>query len=106
MRLYAEMPQVRARQLLQDMALFLWIVLWVVVGFKVNALVNELAQPGETIERAGSGFADSVEEVGGGVGDVPLVGEELRRPFEAVAGGGRGLGEGGGSPQELLEKLG
>ena len=105
MRLYGEMPQVRARQLLQDMALVLWIVLWVAVGFKVNALVNELAQPGETIERAGSGFAGSVEEIGGGVGDVPLVGEELRRPFEAVAGAGRVLEEAGQTQQDLLQTL-
>jgi hypothetical protein len=105
MRLYAEMPQVRARQLLQDMALVLWIVLWLVVGFKVNALVNELAQPGETIERAGSGFASSVEEIGGDVGDVPLFGEELRRPFEAVAGAGRVLEEAGQTQQDLLQTL-
>jgi hypothetical protein len=105
MKLYAEVGRVRGRQILQDAALLLWIALWVAIGLEVNALVNELSAPGETIERAGSGFAGSVEELGGGVGDLPVVGEELKRPFDAVADAGRVLEEAGQRQQDVVHTL-
>lgn len=105
MKLYADVPHFRNRQILQDLALFLWIALWIRIGLKIDELVNRLAAPGETIERAGSGFSDTLRSVSERVGDVPVVGDALRAPFEAAADAGLVLQRAGAGQQEVVHTL-
>lgn len=105
MKLYAESQRYRARQLLKDAATVVWIILWIRIGIFVNDLVNRLAGPGETVEDAGRGFADSVDSFGGDVGDLPVVGDAFQGPFETIAGAGRTLQEAGATQQEAVHTL-
>lgn len=105
MKLYADVARFRNRQVLQDLALLLWIVLWVRIGLKIDELVNRLATPGETIERAGTGFSDTLRSISERVGDLPVVGEALRAPFEAAAEAGLVLQRAGAGQQEVVHTL-
>ena len=46
MKLYAEVTGVRVRQILFDVALVLWVYVWVRIGMRVHDLVEALAAPG------------------------------------------------------------
>jgi hypothetical protein len=105
MRLYAETASLRARQLLGDLAVAAWAVLWVTAGVGLYRLVEQLAVPGQRVERAGGGFAEALGEIQEKVGRIPVVGEELRDPFGRVAGAGRTLAEAAAAQQEVVHQL-
>ncbi|HEX2236726.1 MAG TPA: hypothetical protein VHK89_10660 [Actinomycetota bacterium] len=105
MKLYAEVGSFRARQILGDAALVVWVALWARVGFAVRALVDRLAGPARTLEDAGAGFARPFSDAGTRVADVPVVGDALQAPFEAAAGAGRALARAGAGQQEVIHAL-
>jgi hypothetical protein len=105
MKLYAEVPYFRTRQLLLDGAVLLWVYVWVRVGLFMRDLVEKLAGPGRTIEEAGSGLASNLDSISGQVGDVPLVGEALQSPFGAAADASRVLERAGQTHQDVIHSL-
>lgn len=105
MKLYAEMPRYRNRQVLQDLALGVWGYVWIRIGLHVKSLVDRLAEPGVTIERAGDGFAGTLSDIGSKVADVPLVGESLQTPFNAAGEAGRILERAGIAQQDVVHTL-
>ena len=105
MKLYAEAPRYRARQLLTDAVTLVWIIVWIRMGLFVNELVNRLSGPGETVESAGRTFAQSIDSFGGDVADLPVIGDALQRPFETISGAGRTLQEAGETQQEAVHTL-
>lgn len=105
MKIYAEVPYFRTRQLLLDGAVLLWIYVWARVGLFMHSLVEKLAGPGRTIEQAGGGFASNLDSISGDVGDVPLVGDTLQAPFSAAADAGRVLERAGQTHQDVIHSL-
>ena len=105
MKLYAETPRYRTRQLLTDAATIIWILVWVRVGFFLRDLVDRLAGPGRTVEDAGRSFAGTVDSFGSDLDDLPVVGDALREPFETIAGAGRTLQDAGVTQQNAVHRL-
>jgi len=105
MKLYAEVPYFRTRQLLLDGAVLLWVYVWARVGLFMRELVEKLAGPGRTIEEAGSGLASNLDSISGQVGEVPLVGEALQSPFGAAADASRVLERAGQTHQDVIHSL-
>ena len=85
MPLYAEHPALRARQGAADLGMLAWAVLWVLVARLVHSAVLVLAEPGRAVEDLGSSAAGSMTSAAEAAGDVPLVGDDLSAPFEALA---------------------
>ena len=90
MRLYADRPDLRTRQLGADLGLLAWAVVWVLVARAVHGAVLVLAEPGRAVADLGRSISDSMGSAAGAAEDVPVVGDELSAPFDA-------LGEAGGS---------
>ena len=84
MKLYADAPVRRARQLVGDLLLVLWVVLWVELARIVHHATLALAAPGRSIERAGGGLAGKLRDAGSAVGGIPLVGGDVRSPFDGA----------------------
>ena len=105
MKLYAEVPYHRTRQILIDAAVVLWCILWVRLGMWIDTLVNRLQGPGRAIEDAGSGLAGNFTSVSERVSDVPLVGDTLRDPFEAAARASTALQQAGQTHQDVIHTL-
>jgi hypothetical protein len=105
MKLYAELPRYRARQLARDVLTLLWIALWLRIGLRIHELVTALATPGRIIAGAGNDLTRSAEAAGRDLLDVPVIGEGLRLPFEAIAGAGRTLQAAGASQQDVAGTL-
>jgi hypothetical protein len=104
-KLYAETAGLRARQLLGDLGVVLWTVLWVAAGVALYRLVEKLAVPGRTLEQAGNDFAGDVGGIQEQVGRIPAVGDDLREPFGRLGGVGRTLAEAGVTQQEVVHQL-
>ncbi|SOC49334.1 hypothetical protein SAMN05660748_2055 [Blastococcus aggregatus] len=105
MRLYAQHPALRLRQLAADAGLLVWIVGWVLAARAAHGAVLLLAGPGKAVEDLGRSVGGSMDSAAGVAEDVPLVGDELATPFDALArasGSVRGAGQ---SAQDAVDTL-
>lgn len=84
MKIYADSTVRGARQLLGDVLLLVWIAVWVKIALVVRDVTLSLAVPGEKLASASGGLADQLREAGQTVGEVPLVGDEVRAPFDGA----------------------
>lgn len=105
MRIYAQTPLYRARQLLGDLLLLAWCIAWIVLAFFLHGLVSALAGPGRLLEDAGRDLTGSMSEVSEAVGDVPVAGDALQAPFDLAGGVGEQMREAGQSEQEAVAAL-
>ncbi|MEV6346573.1 hypothetical protein [Actinoplanes sp. NPDC051851] len=94
------------RQLVTDILVVVWVYAWIKVALWVHDVVEKLAVPGQKLESAGSGIADNLAEAGSKVGRVPLVGDELTKPFTGAADAARSLADAGQQQQqEYVDQL-
>ena len=105
MRLYADRPVLRTRQLTADLLLLGWAVLWVLVARVVHAAVLVLAEPGVALASLGRSIGDTMGDAAGVAGDVPLVGDDLSSPFEALGESGDGVAGAGLGLQDAVHTL-
>jgi hypothetical protein len=104
-KLYAERLPTAIRQLLTDIAVVIWVYLWVRAGLWVYHMVEKLAVPGQKLESAGGGIADNLADAGSKVNRVPLVGDQLVKPFNGAADAARSLADAGRQQQEMVGQL-
>ena len=105
MKLYADAPGHQARQVLGDLLLVLWIALWVRLSQVVRDATLALAAPGEQIEEAGTGLAGKLRDAGGTVGDLPLVGDQARAPFDGAGDAADCIAAAGAAQVEAVQTL-
>ena len=105
MKLYADRLPAALRQLLTDIAVVLWVYLWIRAALWLRDLVQQLGVPGAKLQSAGSGIADNLADAGSKVGRVPVVGDDLTKPFEGAAGAARSIADAGREQQEIVDQL-
>jgi len=104
-RLYAETPGRRARQVAADVAVLgaLWAA-WR-LGTWLHDLVAALAGPGRAAVDAGEELADTAGGAAEQAGSVPVVGDALRGPLDALADAGGTLADAGLAQQGAIADL-
>jgi hypothetical protein len=105
MKIYADAPVHRSVQMLGDLLLVGWVYLWVQLAFVVRDATLLLAEPGERISEAGTGLAAQLRDAGSAVGGVPLVGDEVRAPFDGAGGAAERMAAAGQSQVEAVQTL-
>ncbi|UNX53678.1 hypothetical protein MF406_11840 [Georgenia sp. TF02-10] len=105
MRLYADHPARRARQVAGDLLVLGWLVLCAGAGAAVHGAVAALAAPLRRVARVGGQIEDSMTDAGSTASDVPIVGDGLGRPLIEVAAAGERLREAGLDAAGLVEML-
>lgn len=105
MTLYAQTPWRRSRQIIGDLVVAGWVVLWVRAGLWVHDVVGQLAAPGRTLENAGSSLAESMASAGDTVARLPLVGDDARVPFSAAGGAADSIARAGVEVQQGATQL-
>ena len=105
MPLYAPSPALRGRQLAADVGLLAWLVLWVLVARTVHGAVLVLAEPGRAVEDLGASVAGSMSSAAEAAEDVPVVGDELAAPFDALGSAGGSVGGAGQAAQDAVGTL-
>lgn len=86
MKIYADQPTRAFGQVVTDLVLVAWVLLWVAIGRGVHQVVSALAAPGRTLEAAGSSLEEDFASAGERMADVPVVGDDLRAPFDSARG--------------------
>ncbi|MGB3828605.1 MAG: hypothetical protein WA962_07470 [Ornithinimicrobium sp.] len=91
MRWYAETPGRRTREVVADLLVAGWVIGWLLVGRFVHDVVAALSAPAGPMRAAGDSLHARMLDVADRVTGVPLVGEDLQRPFAATASAGTNL---------------
>jgi hypothetical protein len=104
-KLYADRVPTATRQLITDLVVVIWVYLWIRAGLWVHDMVQKLGVPGEKLQSAGTGMADNLNDAGGKVGRVPLVGGQLVKPFNGAADAARSLADAGRQQQAIVGKM-
>lgn len=105
MKLYADTPGRRQRQILADVGFVLWVVVWLLIATRLYDLVLTLGTPGEAIESAGSSIRDNMVGAGDAVDSVPVVGDTARSPFDRMSEAGQAIADAGRGQQEAVAKV-
>lgn len=105
MRLYAQTPARRNRQILADLMAVLLIAVAVKFALTVHGAIMRLAEPGRKVESSGESLASALTEAGDTASGVPLVGDLLRKPFRSAADAGTGLADAGQSLQDVVSQV-
>jgi hypothetical protein len=105
MKVYADSPARRTRQLVGDLLLVVWVVFWVWVAANVHEVTMRLATPGERLNAAGGGLADRLRDAGDTVAGLPVVGDEARSPFDGAGGAADAIADAGAAQAEAVEQL-
>ncbi|HSH59650.1 MAG TPA: hypothetical protein VK988_08445 [Acidimicrobiales bacterium] len=92
LKLYAETPALRLRQVLLDVGLVVWVFVWVRIGLWLKDLVQRLEGPGRSIEDAGNQIAGW---------RVPI----LDRRLGPITSGGEALQRAGDTQQDVVHSL-
>jgi hypothetical protein len=105
MKLYADSPVRRSLQVLGDLLILAWVVVWIRAALGVRDATLALTAPGEQMDEAGSGLAARLRDAGGAVGEVPLVGDEVRAPFDGAGGAAEQIAAAGRAQVAAVETL-
>lgn len=105
MQLYARHPVLRTRQLTADLGMLAWVVLWVLVARTVHRAVLVLAEPGKAVEDLGNSVAGNMSSAAGVAQDVPVVGDDLAAPFDALAAASGSVTGAGQAAQDAVGTL-
>jgi hypothetical protein len=104
-KLYAERLPTAIRQLLTDIVIVVWVYLWIRAGLWVHDMVQKLAVPGQKLESAGGGIASNLADAGSKVDRVPLVGDQLVKPFNGAADAARAIADAGRQQQQVVDQM-
>ncbi|MBN9141962.1 MAG: hypothetical protein J0H23_14195 [Micrococcales bacterium] len=105
MSLYADFGPRRTAQIVADVVAVVVIVVSVALGVAVHNAIAVLGGVWAQLEDAGSGFEDTMGEIGETLGGVPLIGGGIRGPFDTAAGAGGTLADAGRTGQAAVETL-
>ncbi|MEU8679269.1 hypothetical protein [Streptomyces sp. NPDC048560] len=105
MRLYAQTPARRTRQVLADLVAVVLIYAAVRLALAVRDAIMLLAEPGREAESAGTGLSDGLDDAGDAASKVPFVGDQLKKPLTSAADAGTGLADAGRSLQDAVEHV-
>jgi len=104
-KLYADLPGRRLLQILADVGLLAWVVLWAWVGRRVHDVAMALAEPGRRLQGAGAGFREKLNAAGDGVDDLPLLDDRVAGPFRSAAGAGTDIEQAGTDLVSAVERF-
>jgi hypothetical protein len=105
MKLYADAPVRRTRQLLADVLFLLWLVAWVWVGHVVQDSVAQLAGVGRQTDESASSLASGLTSAGDSLRDLPVVGGGVAEPFDQMSAASEALAEAGRSQVTAVNRV-
>ena len=105
MKLYADLPARRTLQVVGDIVVIGWMILWAVLGLAVHDATVQLADPGHRVTSASVDLAHRLHDSGQVLGDLPVVGDTAARPFDQASGAAEKLADAGRAQVRAAERL-
>jgi hypothetical protein len=72
-------------QLMSDITVSIWTVIWVFVGLAVHSAIATIAVAGRQVESGSKGIAGNLASAGHGAQHIPLVGDAVSKPLTAAS---------------------
>ncbi|CAJ1496225.1 hypothetical protein [[Mycobacterium] burgundiense] len=82
---YATRPHRFLAQVLSDVVVSTWTVIWVLVGLLVHDAVSSIAAVGRQVESGANGISRNLDSAGNSVDGVPFIGDQLSKPLTAAS---------------------
>ncbi len=76
MTFWSEVPSARARELVADVATWVWVSLWAVFAVRLYSTLADFAEAGRAIGQGGVNIKTAGDQVGDSLIGLPLVGEQ------------------------------
>ncbi|WP_406368952.1 hypothetical protein OG788_03060 [Streptomyces sp. NBC_00647] len=105
MRLYAQTPARRTRQVVADLIAVAVIAAVVKFALVVHDAIMLLAEPGRKAQSAGDSLSDGLDDAGNAASKVPFVGDSLKKPLQSAAGAATDLSDAGQSLEHLVGRV-
>lgn len=105
MTFYAQLPARRTAQIVADLAVVVWVVVCLVIANGVHVATLELAGPGVELERAGTSLSVNMTAAGDKVSALPVVGDDVRVPFDRSSDAAGTITAAGRSQQAAVAKI-
>ncbi|WKD36620.1 hypothetical protein [Streptomyces xanthophaeus] len=105
MRLYAQTPARRNRQILADLIAVILIAAAVRFALAVHEAIMLLAEPGRRVESSGDSLATELGNAGDAASNVPFVGDLLKKPLRSAADASTGIADAGQSLQDAVSQV-
>jgi hypothetical protein len=75
LKFYSEVWPARIREVAADVATWAWVVLWTVIGFRINEAIAQFAEAGRILSGGGQNLQGAGAQLGDALRGVPLIGE-------------------------------
>ena len=82
---YSTRPLRLFGQLISDITISLWTLIWVFVGLAVHDAISTIADAGRQVESGSKGIAGNLASAGRGAQHIPLVGDAVSKPLTAAS---------------------
>ena len=105
MKVYADAPARRTRQLLADVLFVLWLAGWVWVGHVVQHGTAQLASVGQQTDQSASSLASGLTSAGDSLRDLPVVGGGVSEPFDQMSSASQALAAAGRAQVSAVNRL-
>lgn len=105
MKFYADLPARRTGQIIADLLMVGWILLWASIGKAVHDSTLQLADPGRKLEGAGSDFREKLKTAGDNVDNLPVLDDQVAGPFRDAAEAGTTIEQAGRDLVTAVERL-
>ena len=105
MKLYADTPVRRTRQLFADVFVILWVATWIWAARQVHDTVALLTAPANSLTAAGDSVHGALTGAGDQAARIPVVGEDFASWLQRAAGSGTNLRAAGTSMASTVEAV-
>ena len=105
MRLYSDLSRARSLQIAGDVVALVVLVGGIVLAVALHGAIAALEGIGGEVAKSGTGLASTLGEIGKQLGGVPLIGGDIRAPFDAASGAGRTLAAAGADWASGVERI-
>ncbi len=103
--LYADEPARRARQVVFDVVVLVWVVAWARVGYTVYRHTASAESGAHDLSAGGVALRNNMGAAAQAVQGVPLVGDQLRAPLAHAQGAGTSMDQAGQHLAAVIETL-
>ena len=102
-KVWSELPAMRMKEQVADLATILWVVFWVNVVWQLFQFLAGFAEAGRAVQAGGQTMVQSGRDLGDSLAGVPLVGSQVRDiARDAFAGAGQPLSDFGTQLEQFI----
>ncbi|MDO5697583.1 MAG: hypothetical protein Q4G51_06370 [Dermatophilus congolensis] len=105
MILYSRRPARATWQIVADVFVVVWTIVWIWAGRATHDLVSRLAEPARALQSAGLSYEQRLGEIGAQLTDLPVIGSSLRDAFSAASTPGADVGASAADLAATVDRL-